>query len=293
MGRAPCCDKANVKRGSWSPEEDAALKSFIEKQGTVGNWIALPRKAGLRRCGKSCRLRWLNYLRPDIKHGGFTQEEDRVICTLYSQMGSRWSVIASHLQGRTDNDVKNYWNTKLKKKFLAAAKDGDIPTNNPTTVQNYYNFGLAQSSVTSPMVAMDTDAYGSFSANSLIHHNEYPIFNIPCPASFPNNVSSELMGQTVSPSQEASTTVSGSSNSLALDEKCASWAGNGGGDDQYNGALMDLGFGVPFDVSNGFWCQEAKADDQVGPSSVDFTADAAAVDIKPPQGLLQSVINQY
>ena len=45
--------------------------------------------AGLKRCGKSCRLRWLNYLRPDIKHGGFTEEEDAIICTLYSQMGSR------------------------------------------------------------------------------------------------------------------------------------------------------------------------------------------------------------
>ncbi|KAG6533353.1 transcription factor RAX3-like [Zingiber officinale] len=120
MGRAPCCDKANVKRGPWSPEEDAALRSYIEKNGTGGNWIALPPKAGLKRCGKSCRLRWLNYLRPDIKHGGFTEEEDNIICTLYDRLGSRWSVIASQLVGRTDNDVKNYWNTKLKKKLLVA-----------------------------------------------------------------------------------------------------------------------------------------------------------------------------
>ncbi|XP_039039090.1 transcription factor RAX2-like [Hibiscus syriacus] len=119
MGRAPCCDKANVKRGPWSPEEDATLKNYLQTHGTGGNWIALPLKAGLKRCGKSCRLRWLNYLRPDIKHGGFTEEEDNVIFTLYSQMGSRWSLIASQLPGRTDNDVKNYWNTRLKKKLLA------------------------------------------------------------------------------------------------------------------------------------------------------------------------------
>ncbi|XP_031263120.1 transcription factor RAX2-like [Pistacia vera] len=132
MGRAPCCDKANVKRGPWSPEEDAILKNFLEKHGTGGNWIALPRKAGLRRCGKSCRLRWLNYLRPDIKHGGFTDEEDNAICTLYSTIGSRWSVIASRLPGRTDNDIKNYWNTKLKKKLLAA--NNNIIPNNSTQI---------------------------------------------------------------------------------------------------------------------------------------------------------------
>ncbi|CDY60980.1 BnaC09g50990D [Brassica napus] len=118
MGRAPCCDKANVKKGPWSPEEDAKLKDYIENSGTGGNWIALPQKIGLRRCGKSCRLRWLNYLRPNIKHGGFSEEEDTIICNLYVTIGSRWSIIAAQLPGRTDNDIKNYWNTRLKKKLL-------------------------------------------------------------------------------------------------------------------------------------------------------------------------------
>ncbi|RLM93039.1 transcription factor RAX2-like [Panicum miliaceum] len=119
MGRAPCCDKTSVKRGPWSPEEDELLRSYVQNHGTGGNWIALPHKAGLNRCGKSCRLRWLNYLRPDIKHGGYTEQEDRIICSLYNSIGSRWSIIASKLPGRTDNDVKNYWNTKLKKKAVA------------------------------------------------------------------------------------------------------------------------------------------------------------------------------
>ncbi|KAH6765531.1 myb domain protein 36 [Perilla frutescens var. hirtella] len=125
MGRAPCCDKANVKKGPWSPEEDAKLKEFIEKYGTGGNWIALPQKAGLKRCGKSCRLRWLNYLRPNIKHGEFSDEEDRIICSLFASIGSRWSIIAAQLPGRTDNDIKNYWNTKLKKKLMGLM----IPSN--------------------------------------------------------------------------------------------------------------------------------------------------------------------
>ncbi|XP_057953038.1 transcription factor RAX3-like [Malania oleifera] len=118
MGRAPCCDKSSVKKGPWSPDEDAQLKSYIEQHGTGGNWIALPQKIGLKRCGKSCRLRWLNYLRPNIKHGGFSEEEDNLICSLYISIGSRWSVIAAQLPGRTDNDIKNYWNTRLKKKLL-------------------------------------------------------------------------------------------------------------------------------------------------------------------------------
>ncbi|CAN4083073.1 unnamed protein product [Withania somnifera] len=92
MGRAPCCDKASVKRGPWSPEEDSKLKAYIEQNGTGGNWITLPQKVGLKRCGKSCRLRWLNYLRPNIKHGEFTEEEDSIICTLYMSIGSRYVI---------------------------------------------------------------------------------------------------------------------------------------------------------------------------------------------------------
>ncbi|XP_072988153.1 uncharacterized protein [Typha latifolia] len=127
MGRAPCCDKANVKKGPWSPDEDAKLKSYIEEHGTGGNWIALPQKIGLKRCGKSCRLRWLNYLRPNLKHGGFSEEEDSLICSLYINIGSRWSIIAAQLPGRTDNDIKNYWNTRLKKKLLGKQRKDHQP----------------------------------------------------------------------------------------------------------------------------------------------------------------------
>ncbi|KAL6518880.1 hypothetical protein OROHE_017633 [Orobanche hederae] len=122
MGRPPCCDKANVKRGPWTPEEDAKILAYVASHG-IGNWTLVPQKAGLNRCGKSCRLRWTNYLRPDLKHDNFTPEEEECILELHRTIGSRWSLIAKRLPGRTDNDVKNYWNTKLKKKLTKMGID--------------------------------------------------------------------------------------------------------------------------------------------------------------------------
>ncbi|XP_050279325.1 transcription factor MYB63 [Quercus robur] len=122
-GRAPCCDKSQVKRGPWSPAEDLRLITFIQKHGH-DNWRALPKLAGLLRCGKSCRLRWINYLRPDVKRGNFTKEEEESIVKLHKAWGNKWSKIASHLPGRTDNEIKNVWNTHLKKKLTM--KDGNV-----------------------------------------------------------------------------------------------------------------------------------------------------------------------
>ncbi|GMI63892.1 myb domain protein 39, SUBERMAN [Hibiscus trionum] len=118
MGRSPCCaDDANVKKGPWTPEEDQKLVDYINRNGH-GNWRSLPKHAGLNRCGKSCRLRWTNYLRPDIKRGKFTEEEERVIINLHSVLGSKWSRISTHLPGRTDNEIKNFWNTHIRRKLL-------------------------------------------------------------------------------------------------------------------------------------------------------------------------------
>ncbi|VFQ91729.1 unnamed protein product [Cuscuta campestris] len=122
MGRIPCCEKENVKRGQWTPEEDHKLSSYIAQHGTR-NWRLIPKHAGLQRCGKSCRLRWTNYLRPDLKHGQFSDAEEQTIVTLHSVLGNRWSVIAAQLPGRTDNDVKNHWNTKLRKKLSGMGID--------------------------------------------------------------------------------------------------------------------------------------------------------------------------
>ncbi|KAG8056746.1 hypothetical protein GUJ93_ZPchr0002g24486 [Zizania palustris] len=116
MGRPPCCDKVGVKKGPWTPEEDLMLVSYIQEHGP-GNWRAVPTNTGLMRCSKSCRLRWTNYLRPGIKRGNFTDQEEKLIVHLQALLGNRWAAIASYLPERTDNDIKNYWNTHLKKKL--------------------------------------------------------------------------------------------------------------------------------------------------------------------------------
>ncbi|XP_042377414.1 transcription factor MYB41-like [Zingiber officinale] len=122
MGRTPCCDRDDLKKGPWTPEEDQKLVVCIQKHGQ-GNWRTLPKKAGLARCGKSCRLRWTNYLRPDIKRGRFSFEEEETIIQLHSMLGNKWSAIAARLPGRTDNEIKNYWNTHIRKRLLRMGID--------------------------------------------------------------------------------------------------------------------------------------------------------------------------
>ncbi|KAL8525211.1 hypothetical protein ACS0TY_014725 [Phlomoides rotata] len=138
MVRAPCCEKMGLKKGPWSPEEDQILASYIQQHG-YGNWRALPKLAGLLRCGKSCRLRWINYLRPDIKRGNFTQEEEESIINFHQMLGNRWSAIAARLPGRTDNEIKNVWHTHLKKRLIKnneeASHDSKSHSNNYSNIK--------------------------------------------------------------------------------------------------------------------------------------------------------------
>ncbi|XP_062087805.1 transcription factor MYB15-like [Humulus lupulus] len=133
MGRSPCCSKEGLNRGAWTVMEDKILSEYIRVHGE-GKWRSLPKRAGLKRCGKSCRLRWLNYLRPDIKRGNITPDEEELIIRLHNLLGNRWSLIAGRLPGRTDNEIKNYWNTNIGKKVhQVQASDNSLKSNNTTS----------------------------------------------------------------------------------------------------------------------------------------------------------------
>ncbi|KAF1867428.1 hypothetical protein Lal_00049857 [Lupinus albus] len=154
MVRSPCCEKEHTRKGPWSKEEDDRLTRHIMFHGIGRSWRVLPREAGLNRCGKSCRLRWINYLQPGVKRGNFTLLENIMIMNLHAQLGNniclcineddlysvvegrldmkfkrhcawflRWSTIAGRLPGRTDNEIKNHWNTNLKHFLLADGTD--------------------------------------------------------------------------------------------------------------------------------------------------------------------------
>ncbi|XP_010543010.1 PREDICTED: myb-related protein Myb4-like [Tarenaya hassleriana] len=107
-----------MKKGPWTAAEDAVLREYVKKHGE-GSWNAVMKSSGLLRCGKSCRLRWANHLRPNLKKGSFTPDEEKIILHLHSKFGNKWARMASQLPGRTDNEIKNYWNTRVKRRKRA------------------------------------------------------------------------------------------------------------------------------------------------------------------------------
>ncbi|XP_027340183.1 myb-related protein 308-like [Abrus precatorius] len=187
MGRSPCCDKEHTIKGAWSKEEDQRLINYIKVHGE-GCWRSLPKEAGLLRCGKSCRLRWINYLRPDLKRGNFTEEENDQIIRLHRLHGNKWSLIAAKLPGRTDNEIKNYWNTHLKRllhvrgidptthkslKDTATSSKAAATTTSPTP-----NTPVPVVNTTSQKNTKNSSINSSSSSNNIKNNYSFHYFNV-------------------------------------------------------------------------------------------------------------------
>ncbi|XXG74284.1 hypothetical protein AAC387_Pa07g3048 [Persea americana] len=115
----------HYKKGLWTVEEDKMLTDYVGIHGE-GRWSRIAKTTSLKRNGKSCRLRWMNYLSPNVKRESFSEEEEDLIIRLHTLLGNRWSLIAGRVPGRTDNQVKNHWNTHLKKKLgIVKAKSNE------------------------------------------------------------------------------------------------------------------------------------------------------------------------
>ncbi|KAJ7963795.1 MYB transcription factor [Quillaja saponaria] len=167
----------NFKKGPWTISEDAILIDYVTKHGE-GNWNTVQKNSGLARCGKSCRLRWANHLRPHLKKGPFSQEEQKLILELHSKYGNKWALMATLLPGRTDNEIKNYWNTRVKRRQrqgipLYSCQPQITPPTTPTTPTFPYSTSLPLFDNSNCFSSTTT------SSTSFTFHRPTPILNSP------------------------------------------------------------------------------------------------------------------
>ncbi|XP_044463259.1 transcription factor MYB114-like [Mangifera indica] len=160
------------KRGQWTAAEDQKLAQVIEIHGPK-RWKSVAAKAGLNRCGKSCRLRWMNYLRPNIKRGNISDQEEDLILRLHKLLGNRWSLIAGRSPGRTDNEIKNYWNSHLSKKIKQAERQIRVSTEPESKTVNLGTQKTSEEEITSNE---DEDSkYSLFRDEFLDGYNKEPL----------------------------------------------------------------------------------------------------------------------
>ncbi|KAM3189719.1 hypothetical protein ACQJBY_068160 [Aegilops geniculata] len=164
-------DRAAVRKGPWTAEEDEVLHQHVREHGPR-EWSSIRSKGLLPRTGKSCRLRWVNKLRPDLKTGcKFSSEEERVVIDLQAQFGNKWARIATYLPGRTDNDVKNFWSTRQKR--LARILRAPLPRRRSASAAAKHSSGGGVGAASSSAASNSHEA-----AAARAPEDQYPCFGM-------------------------------------------------------------------------------------------------------------------